>query len=87
MRMTRARRIGIAAVATVGIFVAYEIVTSFIAYTSDAYVQSDLVAVAPQVSGRIIAVSVADNQTVAQGDLLATIDPVPFQVGRRSASG
>jgi membrane fusion protein, multidrug efflux system len=78
--MTRTRRIGIAAAAVVGIFVLYEIATSFIAYTADAYVQSDLVAVAPQVSGRIIEVSVEDNQTVAQGDLLATIDPVPFQL-------
>jgi membrane fusion protein, multidrug efflux system len=78
--MTRLRRIGIAAAAAAGVFVLYEIATSFIAYTADAYVQSDLVTVAPQVSGRVIAVSIADNQTVAQGDLLATIDPVPFQL-------
>jgi multidrug efflux system membrane fusion protein len=78
--MTRMRRISIAVAAVVGIFALYEIAASFIAYTSDAYVQSDLVGVAPQVSGRIIAVSVVDNQTVVQGDLLATIDPVPFQL-------
>jgi membrane fusion protein, multidrug efflux system len=78
--MTRGQRIGIAAAAIIGVFVLYEIATSFVAYTADAYVQSDLVAVAPQVTGRIIAVSVMDNQTVAQGDLLATIDPVPFQL-------
>jgi multidrug efflux system membrane fusion protein len=78
--MTRGRRIGIVMSAVVGLFVLYEIATSFIAYTANAYVQSDLVAVAPQVSGRIIAVSIGDNQTVAQGDLLATIDPVPFQL-------
>ncbi len=78
--MTRRRRIGIAAAVVVGIFVLYEVVTSFVAYTADAYVQSDLVAVAPQVSGRIIAVSVVDDQTVRKGDRLATIDPVPFQL-------
>jgi multidrug efflux system membrane fusion protein len=78
--MTRARRIGIAAAAIVGMFLLYEIATSFIAYTADAYVQSDLVAVAPQVSGRVIAVAVADNQTVTQGDLLATLDPVPYEL-------
>jgi multidrug efflux system membrane fusion protein len=61
-------------------FALYEIATSFIPYTADAYTQSDLVGVAPQVSGRIIAVSVTDNQNVAQGDLLATIDPIPFQL-------
>jgi multidrug efflux system membrane fusion protein len=79
-RMTPGRRIAIAAAAVAGAFVVYEIAASFVAYTADAYVQSDLVAVAPQVTGRIVAVSVADNQTVSQGDLLAAIDPVPFQL-------
>jgi multidrug efflux system membrane fusion protein len=78
--MTRRRRIGIAGAAIVALFVVYEIVTSFVAYTADAYVRSDLVAVAPQVTGRIVGVSVADNQAVAAGDLLANIDPVPFQL-------
>ena len=78
--MTRARRIAIAIAAIVVLFVAYEIVTSFVAFTDDAYVRSDLVAVAPQVSGRIITVNVSDNQTVAEKDLLATIDPVPFEL-------
>jgi len=78
--MTRRRRIGVAAAAIVTLFVLYEITTSFVAYTADAYVRSDLVAVAPQITGRIVAVSVADNQTVAAGDLLTNIDPVPFQL-------
>ncbi|HEY4172766.1 MAG TPA: biotin/lipoyl-binding protein [Rhodopila sp.] len=78
--MTRRRRIGIAGTAIVALLVLYEIATSFVAYTADAYVRSDLVAVAPQVTGRIIGVSVKDNQTVAAGDLLAAIDPVPFQL-------
>jgi membrane fusion protein, multidrug efflux system len=78
--MTPARRIAIAAATVAGVFVLYEIASSFIAYTADAYVQSDLVAVAPQVTGRIVAVKVQDNQTVSQGDLLAAIDPVPFQL-------
>ena len=54
--------------------------TSFLAYTGDAYVESDLVSVAPQVTGRIIDVHVSDNQDVVRSDLLATIDPVPFQL-------
>jgi len=61
-------------------FVAYEIVTSVVAYTDDAYVRSDLVGVAPQVTGQIVAVHVVDNQTVKRGDPLVTIDPVPFQL-------
>ena len=48
------------------------------AYTSDAYVRSDLVAVAPEVAGRVKSVAVADNQTVTAGDLLAEIDPEPY---------
>ncbi len=51
-----------------------------LAYTDDAYVTSDLVAVAPQISGRIIAVPIVDNQTVTKGQILAEIDPTPFQL-------
>jgi membrane fusion protein, multidrug efflux system len=50
------------------------------AYTDDAYVTSDLVAVAPWITGRIVAVPVADNQTVTKGTLLAEIDPTPFRL-------
>src|SRR5438034_8350507 len=50
------------------------------AYTDDAYVTSDLVAVAPQISGRIVAVPIVDNQAVTQGEILAEIDPTPFQL-------
>jgi multidrug efflux system membrane fusion protein len=52
----------------------------FLAYTDDAYVTSDFVGVAPYVSGRIVGVYVVDNQTVTKGELLATIDPTPFQL-------
>ena len=45
------------------------------AYTDDAYVTSDLVAVAPQITGRILAVPITDNETVTKGTLLALIDP------------
>jgi multidrug efflux system membrane fusion protein len=62
------------------LFALYEIFTYFVAYTDDAYVRSDLVAVAPEVTGRIIAVHVVDNQVVKKGDKLLSIDPVPFQL-------
>ena len=62
------------------LFILWEILTYFVAYTDDAYVRSDLVAVAPEVTGPIIAVHVVDNQTVKKGDKLVTIDPVPFQL-------
>jgi multidrug efflux system membrane fusion protein len=78
--MTRLRRIWIAAGTVAVLFGVYEVATSYVAYTADAYVQSDLVTVAPQVTGRIIAVNVEDNQAVSEGDLLASVDPVPFQL-------
>jgi multidrug efflux system membrane fusion protein len=52
----------------------------FFAYTDDAYVTSDLVSVAPYISGRIVSVNIVDNQTVKKGELLATIDATPFQL-------
>jgi multidrug efflux system membrane fusion protein len=78
--VTRLRRISIALGAILGVFALYELATSVLAYTADAYVQSDLVTLAPQITGRITGVQVVDNQTVAEGDLLATIDPTPFQL-------
>jgi multidrug efflux system membrane fusion protein len=62
------------------LFILWESFTYFIAYTDDAYVRSDLVAVAPEITGRIIAVHVVDNQPIKKGDKLVTIDPVPFQL-------
>jgi multidrug resistance efflux pump len=52
----------------------------FFAYTDDAYVTSDLVSVAPYISGRVISVNIIDNQTVKKSELLATIDATPFQL-------
>ena len=52
----------------------------FFAYTDDAYVTSDLVGVAPWITGRIVAVPIVDNQTVTKGTPLAEIDPTPFQL-------
>jgi multidrug efflux system membrane fusion protein len=62
------------------LFILWETFTFFVAYTDDAYVRSDLVAVAPEVTGPLIAVHVVDNQTVKKGDKLLSIDPVPFQL-------
>jgi membrane fusion protein, multidrug efflux system len=52
----------------------------FFAYTDDAYVTSDIVAIAPEVTGPIVAVHVHDNQLLKAGDLLVSIDPQPFQI-------
>jgi membrane fusion protein (multidrug efflux system) len=43
--------------------------------TDDAFVDGHIVAVAPKISGKILAVHVTDNQEVKKGDLLFEIDP------------
>jgi multidrug efflux system membrane fusion protein len=48
--------------------------------TDDAYLQADLVHMAPDVGGRIVELPARDNQTVHRGDVLFRIDPVPFQL-------
>lgn len=49
-------------------------------WTRDGRVRAQVAAVAPQVSGQIVALKVSDNQTVKRGDVLYLIDPFDFQV-------
>jgi len=77
---SRVRRL-VAVVGTILVlFVAWEIGTYYIAYTDDAYVRSDLIGVAPEVTGPIIALYVVDNQPIKKGDKIYKIDPTPFQL-------
>jgi multidrug efflux system membrane fusion protein len=55
------------------------------AYTDDAYLSSDLVSIAPEVSGPIDLVAVRDNQRVSRGDLLFAITATPFELNVRQA--
>ena len=48
--------------------------------TENAYVKADMVAISPDVDGRVIAVEVEENQLVRQGDVLFRLDPEPFQI-------
>ena len=48
--------------------------------TDDAYLQADLVHMAPDVSGRIVELDVRDNQQVHKGDVLFRIDPEPYRM-------
>jgi len=48
--------------------------------TDDAFIDGHVSQVAPQVAGRVIALLVDDNQTVAPGQVLLRIDPRDFQV-------
>lgn len=79
-RRRRGRRVALVLGGVLVVLLGWEGITSVVAYTDDAYVRSDLVAVAPEVTGHIIAVHVRDNQAVRRGDRLVSIDPVPFRL-------
>lgn len=48
--------------------------------TDNAYVQQDKVSVSAEVGGRIIEVTVKENQHVKAGDLLFRMDPEPYRI-------
>lgn len=72
-----ARIVGV--VVALGVFL-YFVPGFFIAYTEDAYVRSDFVEVAPEISGIVRTVSVTDDQAVDAGTPLAVIDARPFEL-------
>jgi len=51
--------------------------------TDDAFIDGNIIDVAPKISGRIEQVLVDDNQEVTQGDLLVTIDPRDYYAAVR----
>jgi multidrug efflux system membrane fusion protein len=53
--------------------------------TDDAEVFANLIGIAPDVNGRIIAINVKDNQFVRKGDLLFEIDPIPYEYALETA--
>jgi membrane fusion protein (multidrug efflux system) len=53
--------------------------------TDNAYLQSGLVAITPNVSGHVIAVEVHDNELVHKGQVLFRIDPGRFQTALGAA--
>ncbi len=48
--------------------------------TDNAYVKANIVAISAAVTGRVIGVSVQDNQTVDKGAVLFRLDPEPYQI-------
>lgn len=53
--------------------------------TDDAFVQADIVQVAPRVTGTVAEVFVRDNQHVEKGDALFMLDPAEYQIRLASA--
>jgi len=54
-------------------------------WTRDGRVRAEVVDIAPEVSGTIVEVPVADNQLVHKGDILFAIDPARFKLAIASA--
>jgi multidrug efflux system membrane fusion protein len=48
--------------------------------TDDAFIDADVVHMAPDVSGRVVALNVRNNQEIRAGDVLFTIDPEPYRL-------
>ena len=48
--------------------------------TDDAYIESDLIKIAPRVSGQIEEVYIKDNEKIKEGDLIAKIDDTDYKV-------
>ena len=54
-------------------------------WTRDAHVGADVVQVAPDVSGLVETVNVADNQAVKKGDLLFVVDRARYRIALEQA--
>jgi len=66
------------AVALVGVY--YWVVGGRFVDTDNAYARADMVAISPEVPGRVTEVAVNTNDTVAAGDELFRIDNEPYQI-------
>lgn len=70
---------GLAAVALLALLVWWIVFRASHSVTSDAFVEADMVELAPRVEGQIVEMLVEDGQPVRRGQPLARIDPLPYQ--------
>ncbi len=61
-------------------YVCYELVSGVLVYSRDAYVTTDVIGLAPEVTGPLAELAVHDNQVVHSGDLLLQIKREPFKL-------
>lgn len=59
----------------------------FVVSTDNAYVRADIATISPRVTGYIVNVGVRDNQRVAKGDVLATLDDRDYRMRVARAEG
>jgi len=65
---------------------AYQMYSARYPSTEDAYVDANVVRVAPRVTGTIATLNVANHQYINKGELLFTIDATPFHFALERAS-
>ncbi|MGH6834914.1 MAG: HlyD family secretion protein [Methylocella sp.] len=65
----------------------YWLSTRNLEWTDDAYTDGRAVTIAPQVSGLVVSLDVADNEFVHKGQALIHIDPRQYENDRDSAQG
>lgn len=73
--------------ALVLIVVAYQLWNFYVlgGWTRDGKIRANVIQVSAQVSGRLVALPIVDNQLVEEGDLLFEIDPMDYQINLRNA--
>ena len=76
--------VAVPAAAAAGAAYVYTVTGRYVT-TDNAYVKSHKVAISPDISGRVIAVAVDDNQIVRQGLVLFEIDPSPYHIALAEA--
>ena len=69
----------------VGAFVYYWLFLRPYESTDDAFIDGNVIGIAPRVVGQVTQLLVVDNQRVQPGDLLVQIDPRTFQAGLAQA--
>lgn len=67
-------------VMSVALFAWYLVADRITPYTSNVRVKATIIDIVPQVSGYVAALAAENGQLVATGDLLARIDPRPYQL-------
>lgn len=74
------------AVTVVGCVVFYIHYQTYHVTTDDAFIDADIYTVTPQITGKVLSVSVEDNQQVKKDAVLATLDTTDLQADLRTAT-
>ena len=77
---SKKKLISIAVVGFILLGVSFWLYGQFYLSTDDAYVNANVVQIAPRVTGQIVDLRIINNQFVKKGELLLALNPEPFQI-------